>query len=169
MTRERKSGRPTEYSEEYFVTKIPEVMKMVIDEGGHDASLCVALQTTRETLYQYRKKYPAVENVYQEYRLQKAAFYEKWFSTKAASKGFNATSAIFLMKNIDPENWNHDKTTDAVRNQITIGNMQVNQNMSKEQLLEHIHSLVELPDMKQALDNKGLVIELDESDYTVKE
>src|SRR3990167_11274670 len=94
-------GRPHEFSAENFCNKIPQIMEDIIIGGGHDASLCVKLGTSRETLHQYRKNYPAVEAAYQLYRLHKAAFYEKWFTNHVSDKSFNATSAIFLMKNID--------------------------------------------------------------------
>lgn len=157
----RRPGRPSIYSPEYFCTNIPKVTDAVIKSRGGDASLCIKLGTNRDTLFRYRNEYPEVAAAYADFRLAKEAFDEQWYGQNCSDKGFNATGAIFYMKNSHPLHWNHDRANDSSKT-ININNMNVFQNKSAKEIIEHIKDKLEgMPELD--ITEYGQVIESTES------
>ena len=111
-------GRPTVYKPEHCQTVI-ECGK----QGKTLASMAAALKVHRETVNEWRDKYPEFSDAVKLGLLFAQAWWEEkgQHATFGGCDGFNATSFIFNMKNRFKDEWSDTGKVDVTSNGQTIG------------------------------------------------
>jgi DNA-binding XRE family transcriptional regulator len=104
-------GRPTKYDPDTMIPKILEVG----ENGGSKAEMAVAIDVSRETLYQWAKEKPEFSDAIKKAELLSQVWWEKLgkMGARGGVNNFNATSFIFNMKNRFREDWRDVRQTEV--------------------------------------------------------
>ncbi len=83
---------------------------------------CVHLGISKETFYEWGRKFPEFSDAIKQFKLRSQAWWEKAGRAGAVGKlaGFNATGYIFQMKNRFPEDWRDKQEIEQTNFNVTI-------------------------------------------------
>jgi DNA-binding XRE family transcriptional regulator len=104
-------GRPTKYDPDKMIPAVLEVGA----SGGSKAEMAVAIDVSRETLYQWMREKPDFSDAIKKAELLSQVWWEKLGKKGAYGEvnNFNATSFIFNMKNRFREDWRDVRQTEV--------------------------------------------------------
>jgi hypothetical protein len=107
---------PTKYNQQ-MVDKL----EAFGSNGEGVAEACLALGISKETFYEWGRKFPEFSDAIKQFKLHSQVWWEKAGRAGSVGKlaGFNATGYIFNMKNRFPDDW-RDKHDHEVTGQVGV-------------------------------------------------